>query len=1076
MKENFTFRGKGRIALYSAFSLLLFPAVAVPVASRMKDAGSDKEVPVLKSMGEGEEALGVSDPHLTIASGTKVISDVGGENNPMSNLVRKLAGAGENEEPTYPPLYYNDFGTQADWDAMTVINVNGDSETWHLNVSDARINNLDTPDTTMDDWMITPLFTLEEGKKYKIAYNARNGMSKWPERLGVYIGNDTTVAAMTNVLRAPELIIGYGWFDFEHSFVAPKTGKYCVGFHGCSDENTYNIHVDNISVSQYIPPSTPAAVTSMKVIPAENYDTRATITVTVPELDLEGQTLKENVFVTLARDDERIDTLKNVAPGASCTFTDTPSAPGVHVYSVRVGNNIGEGPATTVESFVGVNLPANVGDVSYKENGNTGQVTVTWTPVTTDTAGNTIPQDKVKYSLYDYASGNRTLLAEGLTGTSYTFQLVKAGEQHVKQLAIWATTAFGESLLGCGSNKEFVGTPYAGGFVESFANGYLSHDIMVATLNNYAAAGMATDGRFANYRSSDDDNGFIYYLFKAYNDAGALEFGKVSLAGMEKPALSFYVYNVVGADGSKCLNEMKVQVRECGQEDYTDLVSGPIYNLCQNIEGWGRVTVPLDAYKGKNIEFRLVGTAKSLTMTYLDNVRVESMKAKDLKAHQISVPSKVNPGDNYEVSVTVANDGQDAATGYTVELYCNGEKVAEKRGEDVAPAKRATVKFEMQLPKLAEELLNYYAVVKFDGDEYPDNNQTKTFTLRPLVSKLPAVTNLGLADQEDGVVMTWNEPAYQDGIPTDVTDDFESGEPFAHSFEDWTFVDVDDSPLGAIAGAPFPGFYLNITKASFFVVDNTDLPSYFADRFRGHSGTQYLGAMLRYDDMPTDDWAISPKLSGKKQTVKFWAKRFLPNTDQKIDVLYSTGSLNTDDFVATSVKDYQVPNEWTLVTAEIPEGAKHFAIWSHTRGGLLMIDDVTYQRVYERNLKLKGYNLWRDGEKINSEVVTDRKYTDIPTGGKHTYRVTAVYEQGESAGCDAVDINVSGVDIVTGGLDIATWRGNIRITTSRSETVTLYDLSGRRVYSDTINGTTHIELESGIYILKAGGRTIKVAI
>lgn len=1067
---------KSRSGLFGLMTFFLLPTLALTASGdSVKGALAEKKViPRLIEIGGGMNDSSNENTRLFSSDSGKLSY---GESR-KSVVPSSETDSEYEEDPTYAPLYFNDFESEDKWTAMTVVNANNDSETWEwYSGHEVRCNNIDNPDHEMDDWLITPLFRLEAGKKYKITYKVRNGMSKWPERYGLYIGNDTTVTAMRTTLKEPSLVEGVGWFEMSHDYSPSVTGEYALGFHGCSDKDTYNLHFDDIAVSEYIAGAAPSSVQDLTVTPDPNYDTRATITCKAPLNDLNGNPLRENVNIVFLRDSITLDTIRNVAPGATCTCVDTPQNPGVKKYSVSASNAQGESPFVTKEIFVGVDLPANVTSLAYEEIGNTGKVTATWTPVTTDINGNDIPENKITYSIYDVTSSSkRILLADGLRGTSHTLPVVEEGKQATVRLGIWAVTDYGESDLGMPSNFDFVGTPYDG-YTESFANGYLSHDVLTSKMNGNPSVGLANDGRFADYRSADNDNGFIYMAFSAYNDASSISFGKVSLKSMEKPTLTFYTYNVI-MEGTRDVNLLQVGVREVGTTAYTTVAEGTIDQLCQKIEGWGRVTVDLGAYKGKDIEFRIVGTAKSFTLLFLDDIRIEQLLNKDLKAHNIEVASKVAPGGAYTVDVTVANDGHSVASGYEVNLYCDGIKVATSRGKDLEPARRAVVSFPQAMPILAENKLAYHAEVVLEGDEKPENNRTKSVLVQPLVSRLPKAKSLTAEDTREGIVLNWGEPAYQDGIPETVTEDFETATPWALSFEDWTFVDMDDSPVGGIAGVPFPGIYINQTRVGYFVVDNVDLPSYFADRFAAHSGTQYIGALLRYDAKVSDDWAISPTLSGKKQTISFWAKAVLPNFNEIIDVLWSSGSLDPEEFTPTEVKDRSITAKWTQVTAEIPEGAKYFAIRSHSDGGMLLVDDVTFERVYNRNLKLTGYNVWRDSEKVNGEPVTESKFVDMAPGGTHTYRVTAVYAQGESAGSESVEVSTAGLDEITpeSPVKIITGKGYVTISGMTGEQVCIYDISGVRVYDEVISEATTIQLVPGVYILRVGPATYKIRI
>ena len=58
-----------------------------------------------------------------------------------------------------------------------------------------------------------------------------------------------------------------------------------------------------------------------------------------------------------------------------------------------------------------------------------------------------------------------------------------------------------------------------------------------------------------------------------------------------------------------------------------------------------------------------------------------------------------------------------------------------------------------------------------------------------------------------------------------------------------------------------------------------------------------------------------------------------------------------------------------------------------------------------------GYNIYRDGEKVNDEPVTGTSYTDaVSEGGTHEYTITSVYaDGGESAESEQVSIEIIGV-------------------------------------------------------------------
>lgn len=156
-----------------------------------------------------------------------------------------------------------------------------------------------------------------------------------------------------------------------------------------------------------------------------------------------------------------------------------------------------------------------------------------------------------------------------------------------------------------------------------------------------------------------------------------------------------------------------------------------------------------------------------------------------------------------------------------------------------------------------------------------------------------------------------------------------------------------------------------------------------------HNGSQYMESICPdnyngYYDGPADSWLVSPVLSGKEQTITFWARIFTTDyTPETFEVLYTTGDIDRQDF-SNSVSSFQVAasyssatTTWTEYSATLPAGAKYFAI-RHTSNDIygLMVDDVTYQitnEVPEAQGGLLRLHL----------LMADQLKTDIPEDNSH---------------------------------------------------------------------------------------------
>lgn len=976
------------------------------------------------------------------------------------------------------PPYEQAFDADGSLEGFTIIDANGDGKQWSLYMSDdgtgvARMTYNSSMD--MDDWLITPPLKLEGGKVYRLSFDAYPYGSSFPERIEVKMGNSNTVEAMTTTIVEP-IDLTKGILDAQPvvAYLAPKTsGTYFVGFHGISDPDMFYLYLDNIRIGAASSAEAPGEASNLKVVSDPSGDLKATVSFNAPTTTLGGGSLANLTKVELSRDGELINTFSSPAPGAALSFVDIPAEGGNHTYTVIGYNNEGEGKPATITAFVGVDAPAAPESASIVETANEGEVTVSWSPVTTDRNGNVINPALITYIIAERGSSSWEPLIEGLTGTSHTFRAVEEGaEQIFAQYAVFASTSGG---VGSGAITDMipVGSAYEG-MAESLPNGEPTHILGITTpAESSADWGIFDDLYFDGEPTSQDgDNGFIGMRGQYLDDAGSLFTGKVSLAGLVEPSFSFYTYNIVGENGESDTNIIEVEVKELGGE-YTSVFNKTVAEICGTEEGWGKASVNLSAFAGKTIQVQITATVASFAYIFFDNLKIGSTVDNDLMAGTITAPANVQTGETYSVDVTVSNEGSKDAAPFTVDLFADGEKVDTKSCEALASGSSTHVVFERTMHSLATEPVELYAVVNAAADDIAANNTTKTLSVAPKVSTLPAPTELKAEAANSGVQLTWSEPNLEGGTGTVVTESFEDGESFAQEFEDWTFVDVDNSPVGGFQGLEIPGISTGTDLVSFFVFDST--PEQFNETFAAHSGSKYLAAMFRYDDGTTDDWAISPVLDGSAQTVSFYARSYSGSYPEKIEILYSTGSINPEDFVAVKTVA-TVPADWTLYEAELPAGAMHFAIRSCATGSfMLMIDDVTFTSGSQTaDLSLLGYNVYRNGVKLNAEPVEESSLLDLEGLADHKYQVTALYEgRGESAGSNEASVN-QGIADITDGLSIATDKGLILVNGADDKLVTVTAVDGRVIYS--AKGNASVSVATGIYVVKAGKTVAKVLV
>lgn len=141
-----------------------------------------------------------------------------------------------------------------------------------------------------------------------------------------------------------------------------------------------------------------------------------------------------------------------------------------------------------------------------------------------------------------------------------------------------------------------------------------------------------------------------------------------------------------------------------------------------------------------------------------------------------------------------------------------------------------------------------------------------------------------------------------------------------------------------------------------------DYMQMFADIFAPHSGEQSMMSTGTTIDTgtPTNNWLITPELSGEEQTVSFWVNapgdevsrgEQNPNSGPEAFYLYySEDDTNPNSFIKINKDSYEAVYDWKQYNIDLPEGAKYFAI-VHTSTGSLTSYNYEPDRVCVDDVK-----------------------------------------------------------------------------------------------------------------------------
>ena len=286
------------------------------------------------------------------------------------------------------------------------------------------------------------------------------------------------------------------------------------------------------------------------------------------------------------------------------------------------------------------------------------------------------------------------------------------------------------------------------------------------------------------------------------------------------------------------------------------------------------------------------------------------------------------------------------------------------------------------------------------------------------------------------VYLTWLSPEPVNGY----YDDFEAHEDFAINSAGnigWSYVDGDNQYNYTWAACNFP----NMGQKMAFIVMNPSQTSPATDsnpNYKPYSGEKMLVDFCA-DNGQNNDYIISPQLKFDEDfTISFQARSYNITSTipmERIRVGYSVKSMRPSDFVFVNEGDYvELPAQWTLLQYSIPKDAKYVCINSVSQDAfMLMIDDIYIgtnrvrpgiapMRAADMD-KVTGFNIYRNGEKVNETPVNVVRYTDeVPDYATYDYTVTAVLADGsESVASEVLQVEVPDTRLLPFEDDFESW-------------------------------------------------------
>ena len=970
--------------------------------------------------------------------------------------------------------YHEDFETEDNLTLIDIIDANNDGRTWVWSDIVYDIRNKASEENDADDWMILPAMEMKADRSYRLSFSARAVYSMYTERLEVKLGKgrEASPAAMSITLMPATDIVKRK--ETGVTVTVPEDGIYRIGFHAISKAGAFRLAVDDITVDAPRSALRPGMPTGCMASVVSEGMLKADVSFSAPAYTVNGKPLGSIDKIELFVNGDLAEEIAGPAPGQNF-MRSVETVQGENIFRIVATNSEGEGEPVEISLFTGDDVPLPPSNLRMDVRD--GKAYLKWDAPAEGENGGFIDSSTLTYEIQ--RRSDFQYVETSFSGTEYVDVLPDNIDSRPRQLfyCVRAISRGGKSLDSADSNRFITGGSISMPFSESFANLNYDDDHYWHSINHGERWNLDNtlvfdnDGGAAKFAPANMDENSLFYT------------SRIDLRGSVHPLLTFHYWHVKNSD---MLLEVMVS-RENGEFQTLRTL-----DFAENKEmtGWKKCAVLLDGYT--DAEYVLIGwkgTAGGIkAVTAIDAIDLCDVPSADLSVF-LSAPEKATENQPVRMAVTVSNIGATEAAdfkvmlkheglGTTLEQYCDKLSVGMTR------------EFEFNLPfRCTPGITNgsYVASVVWDKDiNFSNDTDRKVVQLRP--GRLPKPTGLKGGRSSGCVVLSWDEPSLSGRI----TDDVEDYEPFVISdFGDWITIDrdrqdtyrivegqMDDSgeQLGYVtleypnAGAPMAFQVFNPFEAN---------SSYAEGMCR--SGRQVLASFAAVRDR-NDDWLISPELSGEAQTISFWARSGGDASfgQEKLEV-YCSPELQEPEKFDLVVGETSVPNnEWVEVKADVPEGSSHFAI--HCISEIVMalfIDDISFIPK-PAEATLAGYNVFRNGNKLNEDPVTGNSYVDHDLDESAVYHVTAVYAEGESMPSSRIAVAEMGESAVERVTDdpyrLIVGREFVEISLAQDISVHIMTMAGETVAQKKMTGRGRFNLSKGIYIVLIDGKATKILI
>lgn len=991
--------------------------------------------------------------------------------------------------------YTHTFQNSNCLNVWTILDVNGDFDGtftgagWKWDYEYGTLFYYSSQTNAADDWAITPPLNTKPDKVYKLSFITSGESGSYPIKLRVTHGDEPTVEAQkTTVWNKAYACPSNNPGLYTVIFTVKSDKPQYIGFHNHSDAYTDHMYLWYVKLEETGDLHAPDSISNLKIKAAEKGEYKATLTFEAPSKTVGGDNLNEKSTVYIYKNEKVLATLRDVAAGASQEWVDENAAQGWNHYRILAGNSHGTGFYVEDSVFVGQDIPLSVTNLKTVCENETNAI-VTWEAPQGNAGvnGRYVDPAKLKYAIYRNVGSASTLVANNLNECKYTdINANTSGyEQAFVEYLVSAVSAEGEGNT-ARSNSILVGQSVSLPFEENFDGGHVGRAVWLTTDVNYSLWFCYPSGTYPTAQSyNPDSEGLVSFNGRGYPQYSSARFvsPRFNLSEWDNPILSFYVYHV-NADSIHFADRIQVEV---GADDLPYTAIGDPVLLKADETGWQKHEISLNAYKHYD---RISVSFKGINENCNSNIHVDNIKLSgtaydyELKAVKLAGPEVCTAGVPETYTVTVRNIGLNKNS-FRIELYRDDKLIARKTVDNLEPTTTENYGFYYTVPLVeAGDKPHYmYAKIIADKDENESNNTTSVLVQTVKAENYPYIDDLTATTANGRVDLKWSEPS-STPYSNLQTDDVEAYEPFSiANIGKWTVYDGDKAiPFGFGNGQ---GGYIewpNYRSPQAYIVFNPTQITIGSSMVSPYSGDQCFISFASTSSAGNDDWLISPPLSQNEQTISFYAKSISPQYTEQFYVLASSTDMDISNFrVISGNTTVQPASAWQEYSYILPEGTKYFAIrYISVDAFGIMLDDLTFEPELEV-VDLLGYHVYCNDRKITPEPIGETAFSQTGLDLEHSayeYRVSAVYEQGESMLSNAVVVGQgTGIESVqTGAPGIFGGDNCIFVDNALNKKVQIYTIDGKLIRIAKGESFMIIPIEKGIYVVKVSDKVSKIIV